>query len=233
MPIAYLGLGTNLGRRESHLRRALAALSRQAEILDISKIYETEPWGYRDQPAFLNLVVKVKTDLNPLALLDFIKNTETKLGRTPNFRYGPRKIDIDILLYDDLVFNHERLVLPHPMLIERAFVLIPLAEVAPNLVHPVEQCSILSLRHRISDTGVHAILDQVKIPQDMLSELNKNKTAIAAFFHLPPSHQNRYIHWVESAKHGDIRAIRLAQLNDKIVAQFKEKNPVSGGGSSS
>lgn len=137
MPIIYLALGTNLGERAANLRAAVAALPPDVRVLDESPIYETPPWGYTDQPAFLNMALRGETDLPPQALLDYLKQLETSLGRRASFRWGPRLIDLDILFYDDLVLDTPPLVIPHPRLHERAFVLAPLADIAPGLVHPL------------------------------------------------------------------------------------------------
>jgi len=137
MSIAYLGLGTNLGDRRENLRKAIDAIASKMRVCGQSSLYETAAWGYTDQPDFLNQVVQVETDLTPLRLLNFLKKTEVELGRVENFRYGPRLIDLDILFYDDLVRNTHRLQIPHPRIPERAFVLVPLNEIAPGLVHPV------------------------------------------------------------------------------------------------
>lgn len=137
MNTIYLALGTNLGDRLANLRAAVAALPPKVHPLTESPIYETPPWGYFDQPAFLNMVVRAHTRLPPLPLLAYLKHLETRLGRIPTFRYGPRQIDIDILFYDDLILNCPELVIPHPRLHERAFVLVPLADLAPDLLHPL------------------------------------------------------------------------------------------------
>lgn len=139
MPTTYLSLGTNLGNRLANLRAVLDALRAGAEvgILAQSRVYETPAWGYEDQPAFLNMAIKAETDLEPQALLTHLKDLECDLGRTPTFRWGPRLIDIDILFYDNLVLKTPDLVIPHPRLQERAFVLVPLGEIAPELHHPV------------------------------------------------------------------------------------------------
>ncbi|GAB4486006.1 MAG: 2-amino-4-hydroxy-6-hydroxymethyldihydropteridine diphosphokinase [Anaerolineales bacterium] len=141
----YLALGTNLGHRLANLRAAIHSLAPQVRLQAESRIYETAPWGFLDQPAFLNMALRAETDLPPADLLAFLKQRETELGRVPTFRNGPRLIDIDILFYDDLVLNTPPLVIPHPRLQERDFVLIPLAEIAPNLVHPVLGQSIRAL----------------------------------------------------------------------------------------
>lgn len=134
--LVYLGLGTNQGNRVANLDLSVAALSPKVAPIRLSKIYETPPWGYTDQPAFLNQVVEARTDLSPHELLVHLKDIEIQIGRKPTFRYGPRLIDLDILIYDDLILNTSTLVIPHPNMHERAFVLIPLAEIVPNFVHP-------------------------------------------------------------------------------------------------
>jgi 2-amino-4-hydroxy-6-hydroxymethyldihydropteridine diphosphokinase len=133
----YLALGTNLGDRLANLRAALRSFPPDVQPLSVSRVYETPPWGYADQPAFLNLVIRATTLLSPEALLSKLKELEVELGREPGFRWGPRLIDLDILFYDDLILDSPPLVLPHKRLHERAFVLVPLADVAPDLLHPV------------------------------------------------------------------------------------------------
>ncbi|MBM4446530.1 MAG: 2-amino-4-hydroxy-6-hydroxymethyldihydropteridine diphosphokinase [Chloroflexi bacterium] len=136
MATVYLGLGSNLGDRKQNLTQALELLSKHVVIEKVSPIYETEPVGYTEQPLFLNAVCRISTELNPRQLLRLAKKIETKLGRAPSLANAPRPIDIDILLYDNEVFSSKELTIPHPRLTERAFVLVPLAEIAPDLVHP-------------------------------------------------------------------------------------------------
>jgi len=135
----YLGLGSNLGDRMGSLTMALERLSQRVTIREISSVYETEPLGFKEQPLFLNAVVSAMTELDPFELLRFIKQIESDLGRKPGFRNAPRPIDIDILFYGDLVTQTPELTIPHPGVAERAFVLVPLVEIAPEFVHPVRQ----------------------------------------------------------------------------------------------
>ncbi len=137
MSVVYLSLGTNLGDRLANLRLALEALSPEVMVRAQSRVYETPAWGYEDQSDFLNMAVQADTELEPTELLAHLKKLEERLGRTPTFRWGPRLIDMDILFYDDLVLDTPDLVIPHLRLPDRAFVLVPLAEIAPDLVHPV------------------------------------------------------------------------------------------------
>jgi 2-amino-4-hydroxy-6-hydroxymethyldihydropteridine diphosphokinase len=134
--LIYLSLGSNLGARRLFLRRALDALPPEVRVLRVSPLYETAPWGYAEQADFLNIVVQAKSELEPQLLLKHIKSIEKRTGREASFRLGPRQIDIDILFYDDLMFEKGALTIPHPRLHERAFVLVPLAELAPDLRHP-------------------------------------------------------------------------------------------------
>ncbi|HEY9088231.1 MAG TPA: 2-amino-4-hydroxy-6-hydroxymethyldihydropteridine diphosphokinase, partial [Anaerolineaceae bacterium] len=144
--IVYLALGSNMGDRQQNLALALAALSPAVTVLRASPIYETPPWGYADQPTFLNQVVQAETSLPPLDLLAYLKELERTLGRKPSFQNGPRQIDIDILLYGAEVLNLPQLVIPHPRMHERGFVLVPLADLAPDLIHPVLGRSIRDLQ---------------------------------------------------------------------------------------
>ncbi len=150
----YISLGSNLGDRSANLKQAIASLRPQMDIKAKSKIYETPPWGYTEQDKFLNQVVKVKTYLDPEPLLKHLKRLEIALGRKATFHYGPRLIDMDILFYDDLVMETPLLVLPHPHVHERSFVLIPMMDIAPDLVHPVKGKSIRELLALTSASGI-------------------------------------------------------------------------------
>ena len=155
MSIIYLALGTNLGDRSANLRAAIKALSSEINVIAESKIYETPPWGYENQPAFLNMAVKCETNLEPESLLKRLKRLEVRLGREQSFHWGPRLIDIDILFYDDLILNAEPLTLPHPRLHERAFVLVPLADIAPDFIHPVLKKTIKELLASMDIDDIH------------------------------------------------------------------------------
>jgi len=151
-PIIYLALGANLGDRFANLKAAIAALPPAVRVLVQSPVYETPPWGLTDQPAFLNMVLKGETALAPVELLKRLKLLETGLGRLPAVRWGPRRIDMDILFYDKLILDTPELTIPHPHLHERAFVLVPLADLAPDLVHPLLSATIKQLRSAVDTT---------------------------------------------------------------------------------
>ena len=137
MARAYVGLGTNLGDREATLRRAIELLRERVDVLFVSSIRETKPWGPVDQPPFLNAAVEIETELTPRELLDLLLDVEGRLGRTREGpRYGPRTIDLDLLVYGEEVLDEPGLAVPHPRLHERRFALEPLAELAPDLVVP-------------------------------------------------------------------------------------------------
>lgn len=156
----YIALGTNKGDREANLRTARQALSPHVQLLEQSPIYETEPWGYTDQPDFLNQVIKAQTTLPPRELLAYLKDIEKRMGRIPTFRNAPRIIDLDILLYGELVFEDEQLTIPHPRLEERAFVLVPLSKLTSQLCHPVSGKTIHELLSQVDQTSVELYLPE-------------------------------------------------------------------------
>jgi len=149
----FLGIGTNLGNREDNLKNALAMIGEYiGTVRKTSSVYETEPWGFRSENEFLNMVAEVETDLPPSGVLGRILMIEAHSGRIRNSKeYSSRVIDLDILFYDDLVLNEKSLVIPHPKIPDRRFVLVPLFEVAPDLIHPVLKKSIRRLLKECKD----------------------------------------------------------------------------------
>lgn len=143
--LAYFGLGSNLGERDRNMQAALDSLAGVVKLTAVSSVYDTAPLLITDQPRFHNAVCAAATSLAPLDLLHRVKAIEQALGRVEGVRFGPRLIDIDLLFYDQLVIETPELTIPHPRLVERAFVLAPLAEIAPDLPHPVLHTTIGTL----------------------------------------------------------------------------------------
>ena len=138
MPLVYLGIGSNLGIREDNCLMAISLLEENGlKITKRSAMHETTPWGIKDQPKFINMAIEAETNISPLELLSIIKKIEGEMGRQPAMKWGPRVIDIDILLYGDKLLCEADLTIPHPLMHEREFVLRPLSEIAPDIVHPV------------------------------------------------------------------------------------------------
>jgi len=138
MAIVYIGIGSNLGDRYKNCLRAVELLKQSGlSVMKQSSVSETEPWGLTEQPAFLNMAVELETRLEPAELLGLLKKIEKNMGRQESAKWGPRLIDLDILLYDDVTLNTDVLTIPHPLMHEREFVLGPLAELSEDLIHPV------------------------------------------------------------------------------------------------
>jgi 2-amino-4-hydroxy-6-hydroxymethyldihydropteridine diphosphokinase len=153
----YLALGSNLGDRLLNLRQAITSLTPQMEVKAKSQVYETPPWGFSDQPKFLNQAVKGTTYLDPEPLLKHLKRLEVALGRKESIPNGPRLIDIDILFYDDLVLNKPSIVIPHPRLQDRGFVLLPLMDLDPELLHPVSRKTVREMAALCDATGIERL----------------------------------------------------------------------------
>ena len=153
----YLGLGSNLGNREDKLRKALDLVGESVAIERTSSLYDTAPWGYMDQPRFLNCACSGWTSLQPLSLLKELKEIERHLGREPGFANGPRLIDVDILFYGREIINEPGLEIPHPRLAERDFVLVPMAEIAPDCLHPVMKSRVSELLEQLAGAAGDAV----------------------------------------------------------------------------
>jgi 2-amino-4-hydroxy-6-hydroxymethyldihydropteridine diphosphokinase len=159
MATVYLALGANVGNREANLRMAVRAVTRLARVTAASSLYETAPAG-PPQPSFYNAAVAIETGLEPVPLLRFLKGIEEEIGRRPGGEpQGPRPIDIDILLYAGVTLDDPALTIPHPRLAERPFVLVPLAEIAPDAVHPVLAVTVAELARAAGDAGVRKVAE--------------------------------------------------------------------------
>lgn len=147
----FLALGSNVGNRKKNIEEAILRIGKEVSVIKVASIYETSPVGFKDQNNFLNTVVQVKTDKDPVGLLLYIKEIEEQIGRIKRFRNGPREIDIDLILFEDIVLNSDSLNLPHPRLHLRDFVLLPLNEISSKIVHPVLGKSIKELVEEVNE----------------------------------------------------------------------------------
>lgn len=153
MSIAYLSLGSNLGNREEYIKNAITEIGRQAgKITKVSSLYETEPWGFKTENKFINVAVEVETKLSITNLSEIVHKIEYEAGRVRDVNatgYVDRVIDIDILLYDDIISDNPQITLPHPKMHLREFVIEPLVEIAPNVIHPILNISIKDISNRL------------------------------------------------------------------------------------
>ena len=153
MPTVFLGIGSNLGDRQGNCKKAISLLEDSGlTVTRRSSMYETKPWGYADQPMFINMAVAADTTLTPAELLALLKKIESDMGRQAGIKWGPRIIDLDILLFDDITINEQDLVIPHPLMHKRDFVLGPLTEIAPEKIHPVLLKKIRDITFPDNDT---------------------------------------------------------------------------------
>ncbi len=154
MPItAYIGIGSNVGDRKANCRKAIKLLGRAGTVTAVSSLYYTEPVGYRDQEDFINAAASVQTEQSPEGLLEICQGIEEEMGRKRTIRWGPRTIDLDILLFGNKIVNEQDLVIPHPLMATRKFVLVPLAEIAPDFIHPVLRKPVSVLLRELKDTS--------------------------------------------------------------------------------
>jgi 2-amino-4-hydroxy-6-hydroxymethyldihydropteridine diphosphokinase len=148
--IAYIGIGSNLGNRQQNCLLTIELLEEKGiTIKKRSSMYETEPWGIKNQPRFINMAIEIETGLEPVELLRLLKSIEREIGRGDSYKWGPRIIDLDILLFDDLIVKEDNLQIPHPFMHERDFVLRPLCEIAPDRIHPLLKVRICDLMQKI------------------------------------------------------------------------------------
>ncbi|KRT65852.1 MAG: 2-amino-4-hydroxy-6-hydroxymethyldihydropteridine pyrophosphokinase [Candidatus Dadabacteria bacterium CSP1-2] len=152
MPIAFIGIGSNLGNRIENCVEGVEEISTFSKIIVVSSFYETEPVDKEDQPDFINCVAKLETSLSPFDLLTFLQSVENTIGREHMEKWGPRIIDLDIIFYDELVIETDELIIPHPRAHLRRFVLEPLSEIAPDIIHPVLKISVSKLLDELKCT---------------------------------------------------------------------------------
>lgn len=169
----FLSLGSNIEPREYYLKRAIFYLREKIKINKISSLYETEPWGYKEQNNFLNIVIQGESEEDPDCLIKFIKDVERKVGRGESFKWGPREIDIDIILYGDKIIEKDNLIVPHKFFEERGFVVIPLFEINKYIVNPKSKRKIYEIYENVDKRGVKKIDSEVFL-KDVYSDININ-----------------------------------------------------------
>lgn len=222
MAQVFLGLGTNLGERMVNLAQALSLLPPAVTVLRCSPVYETPPWGFAAQPAFLNMVCEAESDLQPPALLERLKALEEKMGREKTGRYGPRLIDLDILFYADQVYKDDRLEIPHPRLAERAFVLAPLADLAPEFKHPLTHQTIRAMLELVDASGVTSVTSVDDHPPSEVSNYIQSRASVQQLYQrLPPSHQREWLKYVLEARKPATRQRRLEKMAAQLIGEGK------------
>ena len=159
----FLSLGTNLGERRMNLQQAISAMADSVDVTDVSRLYQTAPWGLEDQPDFLNICLAGFSELSPPDLLIALKDVEGALGRKPGVRWGPRLIDIDIIFYDEIVYQADDLMIPHKHVAERAFVLVPLADIAPAYRHPIIGMTVTDMLAQVDESTVYRVAGQLHV----------------------------------------------------------------------
>jgi 2-amino-4-hydroxy-6-hydroxymethyldihydropteridine diphosphokinase len=159
----YIALGTNIGDRLENFQTAIEELPAEINTLRASRVYETPPWGYTDQRSFYNMVLEAETTLNPKKLLASLKAIEARMGRGSSFRNAPRVIDLDILFIDNLVLQDGSLAVPHPRMQGRGFVLVPLADLAPDFIHPVFGISVAEMLAQADTSGIKMLDESPEI----------------------------------------------------------------------
>jgi len=219
----YIALGTNLGDRTENLRRAVIGLFPSAPVCRVSNIYQTPPWGYEDQPAFLNMVVEAQTSLAPPELLEYLQTLEKKIGREKTLLNGPRIIDLDILFYGSQIYEDDRLTIPHPRMRGRGFVMLPLADLTTTFIHPVyklriagllKECVLGEIRLFSSAADFEASLngERVLVPIEATLTLKENDLAARIFHSLPPSRQQKHLNYILTAKRDETRQRRAEAM---------------------
>jgi 2-amino-4-hydroxy-6-hydroxymethyldihydropteridine diphosphokinase len=155
----YLSLGSNVGSKRENIKKALRLLDndKNIEVAHTSSLYETKPWGYIDQPNFYNCVSQINTNYEPIELLCLIKSIETKMGKIKSKKWGPRIIDIDIILFENIILNNDDLIIPHPWMEKRAFVLFPLMELNNEIMHPISKRGIAEFAEAVGERELKKI----------------------------------------------------------------------------
>ncbi len=163
-PKVFIGIGSNVGDRLQNITRAIELINKNndCKVVKTSLVYESKAFGVKNQNDFLNSVICIDTNLEPVNLLEFLKNIENKIGRTKTEKWGPREIDLDILLFGDMVFSENELTIPHKGIQERDFVMIPLTEIEPEIVHPVLKVKVKDLIQKADRNIIGKILKEIK-----------------------------------------------------------------------